>query len=71
MNKTYLNFIVPASSDIQVVNYLRSFERRNLEPKYHFHWYFSVTFLTAFYVVRSEDAYYLYVPLVCSCLSFA
>ena len=56
MNKTYLNFIVPASSDIQVVNYLRSFERRKLERKHLSHWYFSVTFLTAFYVVRSEDA---------------
>ena len=57
MNKTYLNFIGPASSAIQVVNYLRSFERRRLERKDHFHWYFSVTFLTSFYAVTSEDAY--------------
>ena len=44
MNKTYLN--------IQVVNYFRLFERIELERKYLFHRYFSVTFFTAFYVVK-------------------
>ena len=48
MNKTYLNFIVPVSSDIQEVNYFRSFERSELQRKYLFHRYFNVTFFTAF-----------------------
>ena len=52
MNKTYLNFVVPVSSDIQEVNYFRSFERSELERKYLFLRYFNDTFFTAFYVLK-------------------